>query len=108
MDMVELRKIRDELLEESDWIGVDVSVKLPRPYTVIGKTYIDNEIHIRDKDDAKFRDPDARYSSVHEYLNEWMEYRQELRDLPNEIYEEELATGQPTETVFWPEKPSRY
>jgi hypothetical protein len=35
----------------------------------------------------------------------WDKYRQELRDFPEEIYQEELATGQCAENPIWPKKP---
>lgn len=44
--------------------------------------------------DTKVKDPVA-----------WLEYRQELRDLPNTIYQTELATGQCVENPTWPTKP---
>ncbi len=38
-------------------------------------------------------------------LEAWDKYRQELRDFPEEIYQEELATGQCVENPIWPKKP---
>jgi hypothetical protein len=38
-------------------------------------------------------------------LEAWDKYRQELRDFPEEIYQEELATGQCVESPIWPKKP---
>jgi hypothetical protein len=35
----------------------------------------------------------------------WLRYRQALRDFPDTIYQEELATGQCVENPIWPEKP---
>ncbi len=53
--MKELRKMRDELLINSDW-------------TQLPDIIVDNP-------------------------TEWLEYRQNLRDFPDLIYQEELATG---------------
>lgn len=38
-------------------------------------------------------------------LEAWDNYRQKLRDFPEEIYQEELATGQCAENPIWPKKP---
>ena len=38
-------------------------------------------------------------------LEAWDKYRQELRDFPELIYQEELATGQCAENLIWPKKP---
>lgn len=38
-------------------------------------------------------------------LDHWDKYRQELRDFPDEIYQQELATGQCVENPIWPTKP---
>mgnify|MGYP003973029615 FL=1 len=38
-------------------------------------------------------------------LEAWDKYRQEVRDFPEEIYQEELATGQCAENLIWPKKP---
>jgi hypothetical protein len=38
-------------------------------------------------------------------LEAWDKYRQDLRDFPEEIYQEELATGQCAENPIWPKKP---
>jgi len=38
-------------------------------------------------------------------LEAWDKYRQELRDFPELIYQEELATGQCAEYLIWPKKP---
>jgi hypothetical protein len=38
-------------------------------------------------------------------IDEWLEYRQALRDLPEVIYQEELGTGQPVEDPIFPTPP---
>jgi hypothetical protein len=67
--MNELRKIRNELLIDSDW-------------TQLPDIIVDNPI-------------------------EWLEYRQDLRDFPDLIYQEELATGQRVENLDWPKEPEK-
>jgi hypothetical protein len=67
--MKELRKMRDELLINSDW-------------TQLPDIIVDNP-------------------------TEWLEYRQNLRDFPDLIYQEELATGQRVENLDWPKEPEK-
>lgn len=65
----ELRKKRNKLLEESDWVQT------------------------------------LMITDMCANLNEWLDYRQALRDFPEVIYQEELGTGQPVENPIFPTPP---
>lgn len=66
-----LRKKRNKLLKESDWVSLSL----------------------------------ARGNC--ENIEEWLEYRQSLRDFPEVIYQEELGTGQPVEDPVFPYPPKK-
>jgi hypothetical protein len=40
-------------------------------------------------------------------IDEWLEYRQALRDLPEVVYQKELGTGQPIEDPIFPIPPTK-
>jgi hypothetical protein len=64
---------------------------------------------LRDKRDELLEESDwvaiALTDGSCENIEEWLDYRQALRDFPEVIYQEELGTGQPVEDPIFPYPP---